>query len=437
MRDAVERAGFVRATGNTVWWGDEVGGARVERFPSQALGFQVDRHVFDALLLREAATSGVTVRANAVARDVIRQTDGSLVQFDSDDGTHEIDARWVLDCTGRSGLTSRHGWRVAEPGSRTLALIGLWDAIDGWGLDDESHTLVESAPSGWAWSVPLSKRRRYVTVMVDPAIASVGGRRELARTYRRELAGATHLDGLVQRASLVDSPWARDASPYSFTTVCDDGLLLVGDSASFVDPLSSFGVKKALASAWLAAVVVNTALTDRGMIPHALDLYGRRERAMYASLCRGSATLARAAAGAHGSSFWQGRALDDVRDIGEDADVASLREDSDVLHAFAEIRRRPSLHVHRSPHVSERDRPTVRGNRVVLEPHLVSPTFQDGVRYVRNVDLILLAQLAGTRESVPDVFDDYNRAAIPVSLPDLLGALSLLIGKGVLQFDGC
>ena len=32
-------------------------------------------------------------------------------------------------------------------------------------------------------------------------------------------------------------------------------ILLVGDAASAIDPLSSFGVKKALASAWLAAVV--------------------------------------------------------------------------------------------------------------------------------------------------------------------------------------
>ncbi len=437
VRDAIERAGFVRATGNTIWWGDGAGDARVERFPAHAPGFQVDRHVFDALLLREAAAAGATVRTHALVRNVIRRTDGSVVRFDAEDGPHEIDARWVLDCTGRSGLTARHGWRRAESGARTLALIGLWDAIDGWGLDDESHTLVESSPSGWAWSVPVSTRRRCVTVMVDPTIASIGGRQELNETYRTELAGARHLDRLVRRASLVDAPWARDASPYSFTTVCDDGLLLVGDSASFVDPLSSFGVKKALASAWLAAVVVNTALAERGMMPHALDLYERRERAMYDSLCRTSSALAREAAAAHGTSFWQGRALDDVGELGADVDVASLREDPDVLHAFAEIRRLPSLHVRRSPDVRERDRPTVRGNRIVLEPHLVTPAFGDGVRYVRNVDLIMLAELAVTREHVPDLFEAYNRTTAPVSLPDLLGALSVLVGKGVLQHDGC
>ena len=34
--------------------------------------------------------------------------------------------------------------------------------------------------------------------------------------------------------------------------------LLAGDAGSFIDPLSSAGVKKALASAWLAAVAVST-----------------------------------------------------------------------------------------------------------------------------------------------------------------------------------
>ena len=43
---------------------------------------------------------------------------------------------------------------------------------------------------------------------------------------------------------------------YDATRFVDGDVLLVGDAGSFLDPLSSAGVKKALASGWLAAVAV-------------------------------------------------------------------------------------------------------------------------------------------------------------------------------------
>jgi hypothetical protein len=57
----------------------------------------------------------------------------------------------------------------------------------------------------------------------------------------------------------------------------------------------------------------------------------------------------------------------------------------------------------------------------------------DGVRYCRNVDLVVIAQLASRYEQVPDLFDAYNRNAPPAPLPDFLGALSTLIGLDMLS----
>ena len=71
---------------------------------------------------------------------------------------------------------------------------------------------------------------------------------------------------------------------------------------------------------------------------------------------------------------------------------------------------------------------------MIVEEHLVVPAFPDGVRYIRNVDLLRLSDLAVSHEQVPDLFDAYNRVASPVALPDFLGALSLLIGKGMLEW---
>ena len=441
VRSAVDAGGFVRATGNTVWWG--TADARVESFGAGSLGWQVRRDTFDALLLAEAEDTGARVVRRAIVREVTRGPDASgtsTVRYELRGRQRSLTARWVLDCTGRAGLLARREWRRADPAGRTLALAGVWERRGGWTtLDDETHTLVESYEGGWAWSVPVSRTRRYVTVMVDPAVTPIrraGESDTLTAVYEAELAKAARLHGLVRsgrrNARLTTQAFARDASSYDASRFGDDGLLLVGDAASFVDPLSSYGIKKALSSAWLASVVVHTALVDESMRSAGLDLYDRRERAMHDALRRRFAELSRDVAGDEATDFWRARSADGAGEDGE-PDVAALRRDPEVLAAFDEIRRRESVGLRPSDALRRTERPTVRGDRVALEEHLVVPAFRDGVRYLRSVDLVRIVALAPAYDQVPDLYAAYNRAAAPAALPDFLGALSVLVGKGMLD----
>ena len=436
VRGAIDASGFVRSTGNTVWWGG--GDARAESFGEGRLGYQLPRAALDELLLARAEGSGARVVDDAIATDVEMarpEPERVAVTYETGGERRSVMGHWVLDCTGRAGLVARRGWRQVQPGGRTLALVGIWEKSGGWGLDDESHTLVESHPGGWVWSVPVTATRRYVTVMVDPSRTVVGGRRELSAAYLRELGRTRRLAPLCRDATLVGEPWARDASPYSAIRASDDGLLLVGDAASFVDPLSSFGIKKALASAWLAAVVVHTSISDPARSRAARDLYDDREREMYDSLAHRTSALSREAAGAFPAGFWSERA--DADDVGVEVlapeiNIDALRRDPKVLAAFDGLRARDSIHLRAAPALRRASRPIVRGNEVVVEPHLVAPAFPGGVRYIRSVDLLTIVDLGPSHHQVPDLYDAYNRAAAPVPLGDFLGALSVLVGKGVL-----
>ena len=53
---AIDAAGFLASSGNTVWWGDEI--TRTAGFADGATGLQVTRHDLDALLLQLAAQAG-------------------------------------------------------------------------------------------------------------------------------------------------------------------------------------------------------------------------------------------------------------------------------------------------------------------------------------------------------------------------------------------
>ncbi len=431
VRGAIERAGFVRATGNTVQWADRA--RRVEMFDRSGLGFQVARDKLDDLLLDAAQVAGASVERDVSVRDAARESDIWRIDFERSAGSDAVRAPWLLDCSGRAGVIARRGWRKPDSPARTIAIAGIWERAGAWPLEDPSHTFVESYANGWAWSIPVSESRRFVTIMLDPRVTAVPGRAELYAAYHAELAIGSAMRELVEGASLIGTPWGCDATPYSSTRVAGDGALLVGDAASFVDPLSSFGVKKALASAWLAAVVAHTALVDAAASDAALELFTARESAMADHLRQGAAALARDAAGAHETPFWSARSDADLSFSSDDRDVEALRSDGRVRDAFEDLKRRAALSVRLADSLRFVQRPVVRGHRIRLEEHLSAPAAPNGVRYFRNVDLVALARLAPSFEQVPDLYDAYNRGAPPAPLPDFLAALSTLVAFGMLE----
>jgi FAD-dependent halogenase len=428
--EAIDRAGFIRSSGNTVYWAGE---EHVAMFPPGEYGYQVERSTFDALLLDLAENTSAEVLTGAMVR-AVRRTQGSwTVNYLEPSGERNAVARWLLDCSGRAGVLARHGLRRPQPGRRTLALIANLVNERGFGLTDETHTLVESHEAGWAWSVPISATTRCVALMLDPEQTQLQGRAQLEQQYHAELARTVKMSALVRQAEIVTTPWACEASAYDAERVSSDAMLLVGDAASFVDPLSSFGVKKALASGWLAAVVTHTSLMQPELAAAASTFYETRERRMFESLQRRSAELAAAAATRHPHAFWEERMESDVTDVGAEPDLATLRQDVALFQAFQDLKQRESIALRAGMGVRHVELPLVRDNRIVLATHLVWPAYPEGLRYVRGIDLVKLVGLATQHRQVPDLYDAYNRAAPAASLPDFLGALSLLIAKGALE----
>jgi flavin-dependent dehydrogenase len=425
VRDAVA----VQATGNTAWWG--AGAERVERFAVEERGWQVERGAFDRALVEAARVAGADVR-RAVVRGVERDAEGTwAIATDGD----VVRARWVLDCSGRAGVLARRGFRRASEVPRTTAFVGVWER-ERWELADATHTLVESFAEGWAWSVPVSPTRRFVTVMVDRDAATDAERGALAAAYGRALATAPRMARLVDGARMLGEPWARDASVYDADRRGDEGALLLGDAAAFSDPLSSFGVKKAIASARLAAVVAHGVLDDATLAGPGLALFTTRERTMSARLAAAARATAAEACAAHGGNFWGARAAAPAPEMNADG----LRLDREAAReAMAALRARASSRLQLTEAVRPGRTAAVRGMRLVLEPCLVAPACPDGLRWLGNVDVVALSSHAGALDDVPAVWEAYNRDAdgrdVPrITLPEMLGALARLIAADVLRF---
>jgi flavin-dependent dehydrogenase len=406
VSDAIDRAGFVRSTGNTVWWGDQ--STRVESFASGQHGWQVTADALSAVLGDAARAAGVRFEEGRITAEMLAAAAESI----------------VLDCTGRSGVVARaRSWRVYEPALRTVALVGVWRRDGGWPVPDPSHTLIESYGDGWMWSVPIAGGSRYIAAMVDPrssglAPASARG------IYLAEIAKTNRFASLVEDAMLEGGPSGWDASMYSSTRYADDRVLLAGDAGSFIDPLSSAGVKKALASGWLAAVAAHTSLVNPAMRQTAFEFFDARERDIYQHFRALTQRFLSDAAAGHDHPFWNDRAgaLDgDTR--------GDLADDRTVQAAFERMRSAPRLAVHRGADVRVEPRPAVSGCEIVLEPRIVRSN-TSGIRYLHDVDVVSLLDLAPDFDDVGALFEAYGRTHGPVALPDFLAALAAAVANG-------
>ena len=446
--EAIDAAGFLASSGNTVWWGTQT--MRAARFANGSTGLQVVRHEFDALLLRLAADAGARVQTDTLVRgarlapmsDRPGPAEATVTYATPGAGIDTIDGRFILDCSGRAGVIARHGFRVPDVNRTTHAVTAIWTQPKGWDLDDPTHTLVETYRDGRAWSDPVTTTHRYVTVMVDPQLTGLAPGRALDAHYGAEIAKTNAIRRLLDRATRETRPWGCNASAYHAGTSGGPGMLLVGDAASFIDPLSSYGVKKALASAWLAAVVVHTSLTNESLSGVALELFNRREHEIHTTSTHQAARFFTEAAAQHLHPFWTGRtSTTEIEDTGEVAlslDIDELRRDPAVLAAFDSLRRGDGIRLRRGDALRVEAQPALTPREVVLRDCLLIPNWpatERGVRYLRDVDLVRLVELAPDHHQVPDLFEAYNRRCAPVSLPDFLGALSVLLAKGALRHE--
>jgi 2-polyprenyl-6-methoxyphenol hydroxylase-like FAD-dependent oxidoreductase len=440
----VDAAGFHPNHGNIARW---AGASHVTN--TDAPGLHVSRAAFDRVLRGSARASGARFVDAFVGR--VDLSDPVRVHYVTSDGRSQgCRARYVLDCSGRAGVVARRGLRQYESRYRTIAIAAEWEC-DGWPANEHAHTIVESYTDGWAWSVPLSATRRQCTVMIDPSdqhraqrdrtgVQSANGSAGSALnvTYARELAKTHEIRTRLDRARRTSAPWACDASLYHASRAADGRALLVGDSASFIEPLSSAGVKKALTSAWRAAVVANTCLSTPDMESPALAFFIAREREVDGECRRLSAPFFDDASAAYDDPFWRARAGSVGGETASAESSMSPRNDVElgrdpaVRLAFDQLRRASLARLRPAPSLRFEPAAAIEGREVVMREALVLPGSDLPLRFAAGVNLPALVRLARQCDDVSALISAYHSEVGPVPVQGLLAGLSLLVARHAL-----
>lgn len=412
IAEAVDAAGFVRSAGNTVWWGSNE--TRVESFAGGARGWQATTAALEHVMLDCVRAAGITVVERTLTAE-----DAAM-----------LPAVVRLDGTGRAGLLARSvGGRRYEEGHRTVAVACVWSR-DAWPVPDPSHTLIESYTDGWAWSVPLDRTRRSVAVMVDPRTTAMTRGAGARTTYLAEIGKTRRLASLLSDAVMEGEPIGWDASTYSSDNYAGEDWFLVGDAASFVDPLSSAGVRKALGSGWLAAICTHTALVKPEMAETARAFFAAREAEVFNAFLTLTRQFHAVAAQGQPHAFWTDRA----EPVPPPSPPSEVSADA-VRAAHERIRRAPEIRLQASPNVTIEPRPAIGGAEIVMEPRLVARDIPAGVRFVHDVDVVTLVSLAAEYRHVPDLYEACVQRAGPVGLSPFLTALATAVARGWLVED--
>jgi flavin-dependent dehydrogenase len=425
LGERIDAAGFMRMPGHTFRWS---GNERTSYFSdspgSEMLGYQVWRARFDRLLLDRARELGALSFTGHAVTGVMRDGDGrenpqaeavaaaeiaaprvaGLRYRGPGERPGTVRARLTVDATGGAGILARRlGVRTADTPPRSLAIWGYWaGAADPPGRD-ALNTFVESFPDGWIWTVRVRPDLRNVTVMVDldaaqPRLRELGRR----RFYLAQIAETVATRGFLDRARLATRLRSCESSWYCASRIGGEGWLAAGDALSWIDPLTSQGVRKAIASGVTAAVVANTLLRKPAMADGA-RAYGLAEETRSYAFFRESAVRSLIAESRWPDQpFWRQRTAGCLGEPGPDPSPPRRG----VLRGFA--RSVPLARLRLSWGAEARLEERLVVVRSILEPRrtVVTRAIPAGVQSP-DLDLDALFPLIAAGETLPVVVDGY------------------------------
>lgn len=230
---------------------------REGRFTKEPEAIQVERAVFDNILLRHAEKQGAEVREGWTVKHVEQGTDVAEVKAVSDDGEIETyQTRFVIDASGRGNMTgNQDGIREIHPRLKKLAVFGHFKGVKRDEGEKAGDTVIVRLENKWFWLIPVSAEKTSVGCVMDNSEYS-----ELklspAEVFQKFVEASAPMRERMAEAESCSKIQTTGDFSYKNKTLYGPRLLRVGDAAGFMDPIFSAGVYLAMYSGKFAAQAI-------------------------------------------------------------------------------------------------------------------------------------------------------------------------------------
>ena len=235
-------------------------------------GYVLERRLFDKALAQQAARAGADVWVKTQAYGLITEN-GSAKGVYAHAAGGEGFAIHADVVVGADGVESRVGrWAGIDT---TLALKDVCTCAQFLMSDIEvdkqyleTYFSREIAPKGYAWIFPKGERCANVGLGIGGDVSGDGHR---AVDYLRAFVEKRFPDGKV----LAEVYGAVPLSGPVYETV-SNGLVLVGDAARHVQPITGGGIVQAIQGGTIAGDVISKAVKERNVSKKRLQEYEKR-----------------------------------------------------------------------------------------------------------------------------------------------------------------
>jgi flavin-dependent dehydrogenase len=234
---------------------------REGKFNREPDAFQVERAVFDHILLKHARATGAEVREGWTVRKFASEADGVIIEASGPDGqASQFRGAYLIDASGRGNLTgNQDGLRVIHRRHKKLAIFGHFTGVMRDPGENGTDTVIVRLQDKWFWVIPISAQKTSVGLVLDQAEFAME-KTAPQEIFERWVRSSPPMKERMMNARQVnDTRTLADFSYYN-RRLAGDRLLRVGDAAGFMDPIFSAGVFLAMWSGKLAAEAVQDSI---------------------------------------------------------------------------------------------------------------------------------------------------------------------------------
>ncbi len=258
--DKVEAAGFPIKIGATYTWGsttepwdfeflDLAAVKEDEERPATYSGwrkdtaFQVERSIYDEILLDHAQELGCEVREETRAETF--ETDGDRVVSTTLSDGQTVTAKHYVDASGAwATLRKVMGVEVSAPTLlRNVAFWNYWNNAE-WAEEigvGATRVHIRSLPYGWIWFIPLAPTRTSIGVVV-PASYYKDVKKTPAELYNEAVREEPFVSALIENATPDGEVQSTKDWSFAVDRTFGENWFLVGETAGFADPILAAGL---------------------------------------------------------------------------------------------------------------------------------------------------------------------------------------------------
>ena len=235
-------------------------------------GYILNRRIFDYDLSRYAANAGAEVYTKAYVKNVLAnngEVNGVVLDYLGEE--KQIQAKIVI---GADGLTSRVGrWA----GLKTLVRMKDMESAVQYSVanvDIEPNKMImyvgmNHAPGGYIWVFPKGKKFANIGI----GISGKYSKHKSAQKYLDEFMEREYPDAAILTTMCGGVPCAKPMEkPVA------DGIMLVGDAAHQINPMTGGGIVAGMKGGWIAGQVAAEAIKKNDYSEGSLLEYPKRMR---------------------------------------------------------------------------------------------------------------------------------------------------------------